>query len=148
MPLETNVLYFAKLTKNAYTPSYASKESAGFDFKSPSDCVVPAQGKALVYTDLQIRTPPGTYGRIAARSGLAINKFISIGGGVIDADYRGNVGVIIFNHSNEEFVIKRGDAIAQLICEKISLPCLCAANIEKDETERGDRGFGSTDQNK
>ena len=58
--------------------------------------------------------PPNTYGRIAARSGLAWNQHLSIGGGVIDGDYRGNVAMILFNHSDHDVRIMRGDKIAQL----------------------------------
>lgn len=62
-----------------------------------------ARGKALVKTDIQIALPDGCYGRIAPRSGLAHKKFIDVGAGVIDQDYRGNVGVILFNFADEEF---------------------------------------------
>jgi len=74
---------------------------------------------------------------------VALNHHIDIGGGVIDQDYRGNVGVIIYNHSDTPFIITRGERIAQLICEKISYPA-----VEKvqtlDYTERGAEGFGKT----
>ena len=70
---------------------------------SAKDCVVPARGKALVPTDLSIKTPPGTYGRVAPRSGLAWKHSIDVGAGVIDEDYRGPRGVILFNHSDVEF---------------------------------------------
>lgn len=63
-----------------------------------------AQGKALVKTDIAIAVPEGHYGRVAPRSGLAHKHFIDVGAGVIDADYRGNVGVILFNHNTTEFV--------------------------------------------
>jgi dUTP pyrophosphatase len=77
-----------------------------------------------VVTDLQIQVPEGFYGRIAPRSGLALHHHIDIGAGVIDEDYRGNVTVILFNHSDKLFVINRGDCVAQLICEKIYYPVL------------------------
>ena len=66
--------------------------------------------------------PLGCYGRIAPRSGLALKKFIDVGAGVIDADYRGELGVILFNFGNEDFVINQGDKVAQLIFEKIKTP--------------------------
>lgn len=94
-------------------------------------------------TDIQIEIPFGCYGRVAPRSGLAAKNFIDIGAGVIDEDYRGNVGVVMFNHAEEEFEVKKGDRIAQLICEKIFYP-----DIEEvstlSTTERGTNGFGST----
>jgi dUTP pyrophosphatase len=75
-------------------------------------------------TDLQIHVPEGFYGRIAPRSGLALHHHIDIGAGVIDENYRGNVAVILFNHSDKLFVINRGDRVAQLICEKVYYPVL------------------------
>lgn len=70
----------------------------GFDLSSAYDVVVPAHGKAIVKTDLSIAIPPETYARIAPRSGLAVKNFIDTGAGVVDYDYRGNVGVVLFNH--------------------------------------------------
>ena len=63
--------------------------------------------------------PPGCYGRVAPRSGLAIKKFIDVGAGVIDSDYRGELGVILFNFSEEDFVANMGDEIAQLILRRL-----------------------------
>jgi dUTP pyrophosphatase len=77
--------------------------------------------------------PPGWYGKIAPLSGLALHHHISIGGGVIDADYRGNVCVILFNHSANLLHIRRVDRIAQLICERIVYPDVCEVQ-ELDET--------------
>lgn len=87
--------------------------------------------------------PAGCYGRVAPRSGLAAKHGIDVGAGVIDEDYRGNIGVVLFNHGKEAFEIKRGDRIAQLICERIVYPVL--EEVEKlTETVRGAGGFGST----
>lgn len=70
---------------------------------SSEDAVVPARGKAMVATGLSIKCPPGTYGRVAPRSGLTWKNAIDTGAGVIDEDYRGEVKVILFNHSDVEF---------------------------------------------
>ena len=136
-------LNFCKLTKNASSPTKATPDAAGFDLYSAHDIMVPAWGKTTVFTDIQIELPTGTYGQIASRSGLAQKYSLSVVGGVIDRDYRGNVGVILFNHSAENYNIKKGDKMAQLICQKIEYPIL----LEKDqleETIRGSNGFGST----
>lgn len=148
MPGEvTKILRFAKLSKQAYSPVKATPHAAGFDLRSAYDYEIPPLGKQLVKTDLQIALPENTYGRIAPRSGLALNYHIGVGGGVIDADYRGNVGVILFNHSSSEmFKVHRGDRIAQLICEVICHPELQELE-ELDETGRGQKGFGSTGVN-
>jgi len=76
---------------------------------------------------------------------MALFHHIGVGAGVIDADYRGNVRVLLFNHSDTPFIVNRGDKIAQLICEKIYYPKLELVE-ELDDTWRGARGFGSTGQ--
>ena len=89
---QSDVLQVAKLSDNATIPSRGSATAAGYDLYSAEDCVIPARGKGLVKTDIQIKVPHGTYGRIAPRSGLAWKNHIDIGAGVVDEDYRGNVG--------------------------------------------------------
>eukprot|EP00199_Chlamydomonas_sp_CCMP681_P003147 CAMPEP_0119113478 /NCGR_PEP_ID=MMETSP1180-20130426/44071_1 /TAXON_ID=3052 ORGANISM="Chlamydomonas cf sp, Strain CCMP681" /NCGR_SAMPLE_ID=MMETSP1180 /ASSEMBLY_ACC=CAM_ASM_000741 /LENGTH=176 /DNA_ID=CAMNT_0007101581 /DNA_START=525 /DNA_END=1055 /DNA_ORIENTATION=+ len=133
-----------KLSEHAVIPQRGSAFAAGYDLSSADESVtVPARGKALVKTDLAIALPPGTYGRVAPRSGLAWKNSIHTGAGVIDEDYRGNVGVILFNLSDEPFLVKRGDRIAQLILERIATP-----EVEEvtslEETTRGEGGYGST----
>lgn len=97
-------------------------------------------------TDIQVELPSGCYGRVAPRSGLAAKNHIDVGAGVIDEDYRGNVGVVLFNHAQADFDVKRGDRIAQLICERIFYPELVEVST-LNETERGAGGFGSTGTN-
>jgi len=140
------VLKFAKLSEHATTPTKGSKLSAGFDLYSAYDYIVEPKGKILAKTDIQISLPDGCYGRVAPRSGLTHKHFIDVGAGVIDQDYRGNVGVILFNFSDEQFSVKKGDRIAQLICERIFLPDLVELS-SLDSTERGAGGFGSTGKN-
>ena len=70
---------------------------------SAYDHIIPARGKAVVKTDLAIAIPTGTYARVAPRSGLAVKHFIDTGAGVVDEDYRGNVGVVLFNHSEVDY---------------------------------------------
>jgi dUTP pyrophosphatase len=132
-----------RLSDKATLPKRGSEFAAGLDLSSAEDMVIPAGKRALVKTDLSIACPPGTYARIAPRSGLALKKGIDVGAGVVDADYRGPVGVILFNKGDDDFEIKVGDRIAQLILEQIILPDI----IETDElpdTVRGEGGFGST----
>merc|ERR1712151_1139683 len=82
---------------------------------------VKAGGKAIVKTGLSIAIPWGTYARIAPRSGLAAKKMIHVGAGVVDYDYRGEVGVVLFNHGAEDFDVAVGDRVAQLVLERISM---------------------------
>jgi len=149
MPGETSqriVLEVCKLSEHALIPTKGSKTAAGYDLYSAYDYVIPGQGKMIVKTDISIRVPDGTYGRVAPRSGLAAKSHIDVGAGVIDQDYTGNVGVVLFNHAAADFEIKKGDRIAQLICEKIEYP-----EIEEvtslNSTERGSGGFGSSGTN-
>ncbi|RWR93859.1 deoxyuridine 5'-triphosphate nucleotidohydrolase [Cinnamomum micranthum f. kanehirae] len=138
-----SVLRVKKLSENAVLPSRGSPLSAGYDLSSATAVTVAARGKALVPTDLSIGIPEGTYARIAPRSGLAWKHSIDVGAGVIDADYRGPVGVILFNYSDEAFEVKPGDRIAQLILEKIVTPEVLEVD-DLDSTVRGAGGFGST----
>ena len=78
-------------------------ELSGTHCRSAEDTVIPARGKGIVKTDLAIAIPHGTYARVAPRSGLAVKNFIDTGAGVIDEDYRGNVGVVLFNHAETDF---------------------------------------------
>lgn len=137
------ILKYAKLTNKAYAPTKGSEFAAGYDLRSAYEYTVPARGKELIKTDLQIEVPDGTYGRIAPRSGLAWKNHIDVGAGVIDADYRGNVGIVLFNHSNEDFKVLPGDRVAQLICEQILYPEL-QEDSSLGNTIRGNGGFGST----
>ena len=92
---------------------------------------------------LAMKIPEGMYGRVALRSGMTLKHGVSTRARVIDQDYRGDVRVIMFNHRNNEVIIKKGDWVAQLIFEKFDL--LAFLEVEEiEETERGNQGFGST----
>ncbi|VDK77642.1 unnamed protein product [Litomosoides sigmodontis] len=140
---EKKCIYFKKLSENAQIPTYGSEWAAGADLYSAYDCVVPAKGKASVGTDLEVEIPRGYYGRVAPRSGLAVKKFIDVGAGVVDSDYRGHLNVVLFNFGSEDFQVKKGDRIAQLICEKIS-HCKFVEVKMLEKSGRGTDGFGST----
>ncbi|GFN99918.1 deoxyuridine 5'-triphosphate nucleotidohydrolase [Plakobranchus ocellatus] len=139
-------LQFAKLSEHAKAPTRGSALAAGYDLYSAYDYIVPAKGKEVIKTDLQIAVPEGCYGRVAPRSGLAVKNFIDVGAGVVDEDYRGNVGVVLFNFSDKDFVVSRGDRIAQLVCERIFRPEL-EELPSLTETERGSNGYGSSGKN-
>ena len=139
-----SVLRVKRLSENAVLPVRGSGLAAGYDLASAEDIVIPARGKAIAKTDLAMAIPLGHYGRIAPRSGFSWKKHTDIGAGVIDADYRGNVGVVIFNHSDEDISVSQGDRVAQLIIEQISTPVVEDVEGELDDTDRGEGGFGST----
>lgn len=134
-----------KLThKNAKTPIRGTKQSAGLDLFSITDISIPPSSKELINTGISIEIPTGYYGRIAPRSSMAWKKHSDVGAGVIDSDYRGDIGVVLFNLSTTNSIeINAGDKIAQLIIEKAYFPEIIVSGALA-QTERGDGGFGST----
>ena len=125
-------------------PTKGSRMAAGHDIYALEEGMIPAKGQVLVRTGIAIGLPKSTYGRLAARSGMASKNGIAVGGGVIDADYTGEVEVILQNHGMEDHQFKAGDRIAQIIVEKIQQDEAMEID-ELDETERGTEGFGSPD---
>lgn len=128
-------------------PARATAHAAGFDLRAAVEGVVTvAPGdRALIPTGIAIAIPPGYEGQVRARSGLALRHGIALvnAPGTIDADYRGEIGVIIVNHGAEPFSVSRGDRIAQLVI--VQLPPAELELVETlEETGRGDGGFGST----
>ena len=132
------------LNENAVAPTRGSKQAAGYDLSSINNIIVKARSKAMVDTGVAIAIPDDCYARVAPRSGLTWKHSIDVGAGVIDADYRDSIKVILFNHSDNDFEVKVGDRIAQLILERIFTPPVDVVSI-LSETIRGKNGFGSTD---
>ena len=128
-------------------PQYATALSAGMDLRANLDKPIhlgPMQ-RCLVPTGLYIALPAGFEAQIRPRSGLALKKGITLlnAPGTIDADYRGEIGVIVMNCSDMEFVIEDGERIAQMVIARYETVEWNAVS-ELDETERGDGGFGHT----
>ena len=128
-------------------PQYATPQSAGMDLCANLDAPVtlPSLGRALIPTGLYIALPQGYEAQIRPRSGLALKKGITLLNtpGTIDADYRGEIGVIVANLSAEPFTIADGDRIAQMVVAHHEMVCWEA--VERlDDTARGDGGFGHT----
>ncbi|KAI0347507.1 dUTP diphosphatase [Trametopsis cervina] len=142
-PAPSSSLLIKRHSDKARIPTKGSPLAAGYDLYSAEEKVIPPHGKALVDTQISIAVPAGTYGRVAPRSGLASKFMIDTGAGVVDADYRGVVFVLLFNLSDKEFKVKEGDRIAQLILERIYTPEVLEVE-DLDETIRGAKGFGST----
>ena len=129
------------------TPSYETSSSAGMDLRANLTEAVtlkPLQ-RSIIKTGLFIALPPGFEAQIRPRSGLAAKFGISVlnAPGTIDADYRGEIGVILVNLSSENFVINNGDRIAQMIIARYAHTKWEEVNV-LDETKRGQGGFGST----
>jgi dUTP pyrophosphatase len=136
-------LQVLKLSENACIPKRGSEFAAGYDLSSVENAVVKARGKSMIDTGISLGIPEGCYARIAPRSGLTWKHSIDVGAGVIDADYRGSIRVILFNHSDVDFEVKIGDRIAQVILEKVLTPEVEIVS-SLSETIRGVGGFGST----
>ena len=126
-----------------FVPAYSHPGDAGADLKASERSEVLARNKRLVPTGTRIALPEGHVGLIWPKSGLAVKHSIDCGAGVIDAQYRGEIKVLLFNHSDEDFLIEPGDRIAQLLIQKIeNIHFLPVDNL--DNTERNEKGFGST----
>ena len=139
---EIGELQVKLLRGNAVLPVRGRARAVGYDLCAASNCVIPSWGKGIVETGLVVSLPPGTYARIAPRSGLAIRNFINVGAGVVDSDHRGKIKVVLFNHSAEDFMVQGGDRIVQLILERIETPQV-KKMVALDDTDRGAGGFGS-----
>ncbi|MFA7445301.1 MAG: dUTP diphosphatase [Flavobacteriaceae bacterium] len=128
-------------------PKYETVASAGMDLRAnlTESIVLKPFERILVKTGLFIELPLGYEAQVRPRSGLALKKGITVLNtpGTIDADYRGEIGVILINLSNEDFLIENGERIAQLVIAKYEQAELIEVN-ELSETQRGAGGFGST----
>jgi len=139
-----SVLRFKQLDPRAVLPKRGSELAAGLDLFSIEDAELPPKQRAMVRTGLAVAIPPGFYGRVAPRSGLAAKNGLDVLAGVIDSDYRGEICCILYNTGDSVISLKAGSKICQLILEKIITP-EAAWVVDLDETARGAGGFGSTD---
>lgn len=130
-------------------PEYATLQSAGMDIRANLDEPITLQPlqRCLVPTGLYIALPPGTEAQIRPRSGLALKKGITVlnSPGTIDADYRGEIGIILINLSQEPFVIQDGERIAQMVVARYEQARWNTVE-SLDDTERGEGGFGHSGQ--
>ena len=138
-------LKIKKINPEAIIPAYQTKEAAGFDLHSIENVVLKPGERKLIGTGLAFEIEYGYEVQIRPRSGLAFKHGITVlnSPGTIDSDYRGEIKVLLINHSDEEFEIKKGDRIAQAVVASV----IQAEIVEVEElssTERGEGGFGST----
>lgn len=140
-------LLFKRVCENAKPPTRQSDGAAGYDLYAVETIAIPAQSRALIKTGLVVKIPEGHYGRIASRSSVAFKFSCDVCAGVIDQDYRGEVGILLYNTSTiHAYVVKQGERVAQLILEKCSI--LPTEEVsELDPTNRNEGGFGSTGTN-
>ena len=146
--MSTEVLEVSVINESGHDlPQYSTEQSAGLDLRaSINEPITLAPGEhRLIPTGLKIALPAGTEAQVRPRSGLAYKHGITVlnSPGTIDADYRGDVGVILINHGKEPFVIENGERIAQLVFARyVHLQWKPTSDLS--DTERGGGGFGST----
>ncbi len=116
----TEGLQIKRITDTSRLPTRGSEHSAGLDLYCDENRVLCGRSVTVLSTGIAVAIPYGFYGRIAPRSSLA-KRMIDVGAGVIDCDYRGEVKVVLYNLSDEQIIIARGDRIAQLVVEKIGM---------------------------
>ena len=128
-------------------PSYETEQSSGMDLRANIDASITLKPleRTIIKTGLFIALPPGFEAQVRPRSGLAVKKGITVlnSPGTVDADYRGEIGVILVNLSDEDFVIQDGERIAQMVIAKHERVTWQQMDV-LNETERGASGFGST----
>lgn len=143
-----------KLRPEATIPTRANVTDAGLDIFACDDVTIPPSmyfsysqkvliGQAKVPSGIAVEIPPGYYGKISSRSGLAFKSGLYAFDGTIDASYRGEVGILLLNTTDRPYAVRKGDKVAQLII----IPCALVQPVEVDElseAERGTNGFGST----
>lgn len=142
------VVRYALKDERAIVKGRASSGSAAIDLFAPRGerVVLPPEERVCVDTGVVVEIPKGHYGKIDARSGLALNNGIIVLAGVIDSDYRGTIRVILYNPTKQQCFIPSGKAMAQLLI--IPIPEVTLVQVAEEEltqTVRGERGFGSSD---
>jgi len=133
-----------RLDPSARLPTRGTPQSAGYDLYAPDDTLIVARGSVLINLHIAMSIPMYHVGIIKSRSSLASKFGVCVDTGVIDSDYRGSIKVLLFNHSDKDYQITAGDRIAQLLILKYLVTPFQEVKEFTEETERGERGFGST----
>ncbi|BET66823.1 dUTP diphosphatase [Opitutales bacterium ASA1] len=138
-------LLVKRLSPTARLPIRATANASCFDIHADMDGTIPPGGRMLVKTGLAVAVPPGFEVQVRSRSGLAFKHGVAVlnSPGTVDADYRGEVGVVLINHGSEPFVFKHGERIAQIGVYSVAM-CPAIEVAELDDTARGVGGFGHT----
>lgn len=134
-----------KIYEDALLPEYAKLGDAGADLYAYEEAIVPARGRALIKTGISIELPKNTEAQIRSRSGLALKNgiFVLNSPGTIDEGYRGEIGVILYNSTDKDFVVEKHMRIAQMIIKPV-LQCKFIEANALSNTDRGETGFGSS----
>ena len=138
-----NFVGFKYLTETAHVPTKANRTDAGFDLYADENKFIFANKRTTIKTGISLDMPDNLAGLIWPRSGLSVKKGIDVLAGVIDAGYRGEIMVCLYNTSDEDLEIKHGDRIAQMIFQEVPVISL-QLREELGSSQRGSNGFGST----
>lgn len=138
-------LLFKRIHPDAVLPAYAHPSDVGMDIRSVDELVIPSGKYALVHTGLVMLLPPMYEAQVRPRSGLALKSGVTVlnAPGTIDSGYRGEVGVILANFGDVDFIVRKGDKVAQLVIAPVTRPEIVETDLV-DVTDRGASGFGST----
>lgn len=143
---ETLRLLVAPLSARAFLPHKAHPTDAGFDLAIPTDHTLAAQAWARIDLEIAVQIPTGWYGQVLARSSV-FQRGLSVHPGVIDADYRGSIQLLLYNQTHTTQVLQRGDRLAQLLLVPVPQVTVSLVTLETlSPTARGAGGFGSTGQ--
>lgn len=139
-------IFIKKLNSSALMPQKAHEDDAGYDLFSIEEVTIAPKEYKLVKTGIALELPQGTEAQIRSRSGLALKSGVAVlnSPGTIDAGYRGEIGVILINHSNETFHVDKHMKIAQMVIQKLTEVELIKTELELNVSDRGEGGFGST----
>lgn len=139
------ILKIKKIHDRAIIPNYAHEGDAGLDLYSVEELVLNPGERGLIHTGIQMELPTNTEAQIRPRSGLALKNGITTlnSPGTIDEGYRGEIGVILINHSNEVFKVEQGMKIAQMVIKPVFKVNVIEAS-ELSDSERSENGFGSS----
>jgi len=139
------LLQVKRLTASAKIPVRSTPHASCFDVHADAEGVIAPGDRALIKTGLSVAVPPGFEVQVRSRSGLALKQGVAVlnSPGTVDADYRGEVGIILINLGKEAFTYKQGDRIAQLGVYRVEM-CPVSEVQVLDDTERGAGGFGHT----
>lgn len=132
------------LDEGAYMPERAHKTDAGLDLRAMDEITIPAGGSAVIDTGVHMEIPEGYFGKLESKSGLNVNCSVVSLGGVIDSGYTGSIVAKLYNLGKDDFTFYKGDKCVQIVILPCNTRMELIAAITLEETDRGEKGFGST----
>lgn len=140
-----NTVFVKLLNSDAILPTKANQSDAGWDLYSTEEIMIRSNNRCTIHTGISIQIPEEYVGLIWPRSGLSVKKGIDVLAGVVDSGYRGEIMVCLYNTSNDNLFINKGDRIAQILFQQVPYFNMVTVD-ELSDTDRGLGGFGSSGQ--